>query len=102
MLYGLNESNNPRLYERYYVVGPSGTKQIVQVNRPISLICVSVTFGAIDLFFGGDPAGRLVPDYHFGQTNKPEWVPYTGAPGDVCIYASGYGTNLACVMFGGP
>lgn len=102
MLYGLNEGNNPRLWERAYIIGEFGYYQVVNINRPISIIVCSVKAGAIDIFFG-NPRGRLAPDFHFGQTNKPEWVPYNGAPGEVYIVADGVGmTNLACIMFGGP
>jgi hypothetical protein len=102
MLYGLNEANNPRLYERAYVNGASGETVRLSINRPITHIICSVKQGAIDIYFGGEPQGRIVPDYHFGQTNKPEVVPFTGAPGDVYLVASGIGPNVASVFFGGP
>lgn len=101
MLYGLNEANNPRLFEACFVTGAAGEAFKVNLNRPVTLIVCSVKQGAVDIYFGS-PNGRLVPNFHFGQTNRPEAIPYTGAPLEVYCVAAGAGNTLAVVYFGGP
>lgn len=103
MLYGLNESNNPRLMERVYIDGTIGRSQTINVNRPVTCIVASVKNGAVDVFIGDGNSARRVPDLHFNQSGKPVTVPFTGAPGQYTVVASDPNNpTLACVMFGGP
>lgn len=102
MLYGLNESNNPRLYERVYINGAIGTKQTVNVNRPISWVICSIKSGAVDIFVG-EPSGRIVPELHCNQVGMPVPIPFTGSPGQYSVVASDpNNATIACIVFGGP
>jgi len=84
----VTDTSNARLAEKRQVYGPLGTREVWQPTLQVSALLVSVKSGAVDIFYGGGGDGRLVPDLHFGQTNRPVWVPYTGGAGDFELVAA--------------
>ena len=84
---------------------PINTQKIIQLQRPMCLLIVSVTQGAVDVWLG-NYRGQLpaTPHFHFGQTNKPEWVPLPLNITDLTLKASGNtGTTVvASIIVGGP
>lgn len=99
------DTSNVRLIEKVYVQGALGAFLTTQPNRAVSMILCSVKQGAVDIFFGsyGDGDGRLVPDLHFGQTNRPVWVPLPCQQYEFTIVAAdAQQVTYASVIFGGP
>ncbi len=83
--------------------GGAGQRQSYQGSRQMTHIVVSVTTGAIDIYFGAAGGGTIprVPSLHFGQTNRPETVPLPAGVQNFLAVSSGVGTNLACVIVEG-
>jgi len=96
------DTSNVRLVERVIVYGANGTAVRCQPGRLVSMVLCSVKRGAVDVFLGSNNVG-LVPDLHFGQTNRPEWVPIPTGEYEFCLVASDPNqTTQASVIFGGP
>jgi len=98
------DTSNIRMVERVIVQGPPGASQTVQPNREVCLIVCSVKQGGVDVFFGSGPTGgRLAPDLHFGQSNRPVCVPIPCGQYEFTVVALGPDSLvLASVIFGGP
>lgn len=95
-------TQNRQLLQRVVINGPAGTAARVTLQRPAQMVMVSVKTGAIDVFLGSSGNVGDTPDYHFGQTNRPEWVPFFGGCSEFVIVASDtVHTTVANVQFGG-
>ena len=101
----MNWLGNFSLLQKESFNDPALTQKLMQLQRPISIIIVSVTQGSVDIWFG-NCRGQLpaTPDLHFGQTNRPEWVPVPLQITDLTLRASGNAgqTVVATVIVGGP
>lgn len=96
------DTSNIHLLESAIVYGAPGKAITVQPNRPVTWLLVSVCQGGVDIYIGAT-AGGLVPHYHFGQTNKPEWVPVPTGQYCFTLVAVGPPTTVtAMVHFLGP
>lgn len=94
-------TQNTCLLQRETVNDALGVEKPVRLQRPAQCIMVSVKQGAIDIFLGST-AGSGVPDYHFGQTNAPVWVPFFGGCSEFVIVAADPNVStIANVQFGG-
>lgn len=84
--------------------GPAGEMHPFQSTRKMVGLLVSVKLGALDIYAGtGFQANTLprVPHLHFGQTNKPEWVPLPVGIHNFTAVSSGIGNNQACILVEG-
>ena len=71
-----NDSYNRGLCHKEPIFAPNGTTGRIEVPRDATVLVVSVKKGSLDIWLGeagGSPP--VVPEFHFGQTNRPEWVP---------------------------
>lgn len=95
---------NTRLVQVERIIWQPNTVRVVYLQRQSNLLICSVTQGAVDIWLGDYSSGLpAAPDLHFGQTNKPEWVPLPCGLRELTIKASGaVNPNLACVIIGGP
>lgn len=81
---------------------PQNTVKVLRLQRPLNLLIVSVTTGAVDVWFGEYSGSQpTTPHLHFGQTNTPVWLPLPEMITDLTLVASGLGTNKATVIVGG-
>ena len=101
------DTSNTRLLERVMIDGKAGDEPTpVAPNRPVSVLLVSVKQGAIDIHLGSGGAAGLgrVPHLHFGQTNRPEWVPIFCGQYEFLIAPVGNAGQAvqASIFFGGP
>ncbi len=96
---------NRRYFDIHPIAGLIGTIQKINCPRDSWSIIVSVTAGALDVWFGeftGDVA--LIPHLHFGQANWPQEIPLPQGVETITYRLSGENVtqNIACIMLGGP
>lgn len=90
------------MVDRLIVRGAVGTKVYSQPNRPVCLVVCSVIRGSVDIWLGSNAVTGSVPDLHFGQTNRPEWVSIPSGQYEFTVLASGPGETQASIILGGP
>ena len=96
-------TSNVNLVDRTILQGSFGAQRRMQPNRRVSMVLCSVKSGAVDIYFGSFADTGQVPDLHFGQVNKPEWVPIPCGQYEFVLVASDpLNTTEASVILGGP
>lgn len=99
----LSNATNWRLLDKRQIKEAPSTEGLMRILQGCNLIVVSVKEGFLDVWLG-DCTGRASdpPDFHFGQTNRPVYVPIPGGVTDI-TYKTG-GTEpytLATILIGG-
>ena len=88
------------------IVGSQGAIRLIQHQRPINLLIVSVLQGGVNIYFGDYTSLQLplTPHLHFGQTNTPEWLPIPEGWHTLTAVAVGNSGQqvLASIICGGP
>jgi len=75
-------------------------------TRPMTALVVSVKAGSVDIYLGLRIQGTggtfpRIPQFHFGQTNRPETVELRPGIHDFTAVSAGPGATQACILVEG-